>query len=278
MINLLRAQESAEGQKLTFKIVSCETEYTQLVLTWKPAKNRHDPAILPGNHNSHVKAGYRKKSPCELKRDKKRKEQYLIEKGKQQGKDDTRARDMTKHVSVDIQCDIMNETVVSKVTGNSDGPKVTSIVTRSMAKGDSEPERPRDCQDENCFTDVLSPVSVATTPGDQDSPIPHSDNFPDCDNSVDLPHSDRLSVSFNSGNDIVNSFTSTHTVSVVDSLSSDSEDQDPSCSNKNCPYGKPRGDVNKTYYICRKCDYTICTECFLNRRHKRHIEWFEFIK
>ncbi len=116
-------------------------------MTWKPdwelnrthvherhAHERHasNPPKIPG---------FRRKSPCEIRRDKLRKEKYLQE--KKNKNQNCGNKGQTQTVSTTVQCDLDKR----------------GVTTRSMANKMEDIERPRDAQSESACL-LQSPETV----------------------------------------------------------------------------------------------------------------------
>ncbi len=127
--DLLRTQELEEGVTLSYKVVN-SGQFTQLVLTWRPDMDINRTHVHEGHaHGNQIQnlgkiPGFRRKSPCEIRRDKLRKEQYLLKKrnSKENG---TKNKKNAKTVSTSIQCNMGK-----------------GVITRSMARQDNV-EKPR---------------------------------------------------------------------------------------------------------------------------------------
>ncbi len=129
VVHLLQEKSQSKSTNLKFKII-VDSDYAQLTLTWLPTGNKTSQPQTP------KPKGYRKKAPCEIQRDKMRRQKYL----------DKKNEDGTKRTVQDVSA-IRDSGVKTKI----DISSVCGVKTRSMAKNSSceSIEGPRENVEEN---------------------------------------------------------------------------------------------------------------------------------
>ena len=164
VIDLFREKQSVLDAKLKWKIVG-SPDFTQLTLTWTADKNSSPVTQYRyENVNSKPQGLYRKKSPSEIRRQRKRKEAYL------QRKQEKKSVQNPMSIDQNAVSGSMNSVVNEGQSNDSNihvQPKVVppkprpNVRTRSMAKLPSTPECPRknDSRSDSDAHLVVSPVS-----------------------------------------------------------------------------------------------------------------------
>lgn len=270
--DLLRSKMSEKELNLKFKVVS-SGNFTQLTLTWigpgDSHTNQNRSFNRPNgvhNNNKHYQPGlYRKKTPCEIRRDQRRKQEFRLNLQQKQTSNQSQVK-ASKSVSTPVICKITD--TPSKMSSKQChiAGKV-GVKTRSMTVNDTpECARKDISQSLQCVAPMInSPESV------HGQTLDLSTNS--CaDASIHSSHSD--SSTHSSPNSSVRS--------MKDCESSPICSRPTESSRKlNCHYlqfgGTPREhDANLYKAMCSKCNIIICYNCTtVRKRHEEHGDYIQ---
>ncbi len=295
---LLREQEKSSA-KLTWNIFKSD-RVTKLTLSW--LEPDIDNSAKTGRSVS-CPQGFRRKSPSELRRDKKKKEEFRKRKRQQNlvGKSSDIAHKQTGTYGGSM-CNEHESSTASVA-------KASRMKTRSQTKASyklsDSPENIRDAMDSTKLSlDVFSPAQVSVTSGKISSP--DISCFSACDIETELTECDSVNITPCSSNcDIHTScFETNYQEDVYDYDSDSSEGSDDisglgECGDIRCEYapsvveGGPFPEVLPEMFVCTnpKCNYDpesdnseicqrqpICQLCHKMGGHRRHQEWIKLVK
>ncbi len=173
VVDLISGENMNFGDNLTWKVVS-NKGYTELILTWdKGANYNPQDQLHMFKHHDHKnnRYGYRKKTPSEIRRDQKRKQEYLQSKRKTVSSHESEPSNMIRNDistdSVPSMCEYIG-TVSHKPSVSQKPASKCNMKTRSMAKRDRydqvENARSPDVPSLSNAAQYMSPETVSETP------------------------------------------------------------------------------------------------------------------
>ena len=293
---LLREQENTSA-KLTWNIFKSD-RVTKLTLSWLEPDT--DSGEI-GKDRQTCATGFRRKTPSELRRDKRKKDEFRKRKHQQNlaGKQSEISSKQTgAHVGVEYN---------KHDSSSAKGTPVPRMKTRSITKASNKlcdsPENMRDQMDSSLLSmDVISPAQVSVTSDRLSSPGVLHANVSDLETMV----SECDGVNITPCSSTCDLHTSCYETNYQDELydSASSEGSDDicglgECGDIRCEYapsvveGGPYPEVLPEMFVCTnpKCNYDptrdssvscqrqpMCQMCHKMGGHMRHQKWIKLVK
>ncbi len=297
LVMLLLWEQENSPAKLTWNIFKSD-RVTKLTLSWlEPDTNSADT----GKDRQTCATGFRRKTPSELRRDKKKKEEFRKRKHQQNlaGKESINFSTQTG-AQVGIECKKHD-------SSSAKGTPVQRMKTRSVTKASNKlcdtPENMRDQMNSSLLSmNVFSPAQVSVTsdrlisPGDLNASVSDLETVvSECDGVNITPCSSNCDLH-------TSCFETNYQEDIYDSDSSDGSDDISGlgeCGDVRCEYapsvveGGPYPEILSEMFVCTnpKCNYDptrdssvssqrqpMCQMCHKMGGHKRHTKWIKLVK